>query len=67
MFLIVLAVFDTLVWEILQSRSSLDLPEKILRRIQTWKLTTFFSHIVSRSLDDRFPVPSWELETWFCS
>ena len=31
----------------------------------TWKTTTFLSHIMTRSHDDRFPIPLWE--TWFCS
>ena len=31
----------------------------------TWKPTIFISHIMTRSHDDRFPVPLWE--TWFCS
>ena len=30
-----------------------------------WKPTAFINHIMSRSHDDRFPIPLWE--TWFCS
>ena len=40
-------------------------PSEKPTRMLTWKPTTFHSHIMPRSHDDRFPMPLWE--TWFCS